>query len=348
MDGVAEGFALMKILTEIVAALLPALIYLAALLVMDSYKLVRPRQVVQALAFGAVAVVVCRWMNGWLLTLSGLQPTVFVRYVAPLVEEAAKAVYLVLLLRRGRMGFAIDAAVLGFAVGTGFGVAENAFFLVERVDTPLVTWILRGCGTALMHGSTAAVFAIIARSLQERRARCSLVDLIPGFGLAWCMHAAYNHFLVSPALAAVGLVLGVPLITITVFRFSERALERWLGHGFDTDAELLRSLHTGTFDQTHVGRYLTALRDRFPALVVADMFCLLQLEVELSIHAKGLLMLRKRGYDAEPAADVPDKLREIAYLERSLGATGRLAIQALRKRGRRDQWETHLLSRAAS
>lgn len=330
-------------LLEGLAALLPAAIYLAALVVMDSYKLVPLRKVLVALAVGAVAVLVCRAVNGWMFDWSSLTVSSFIRYVAPVVEEIAKGAYLVILIRRGRVGFAIDAAVFGFAVGTGFGMVENVVYLADRPEAGLITWVLRGCGTALMHGSTAAVFAIVSHGLLARRPGASLPRFLPGLVLAVAIHSTYNHFLVSPVLAAAGLVIGLPVTTLTVFRRSERALERWLDLGFDTDAEMLASLEEGTFDETHVGRYLTALRDRFPPLVVADMFCLLQLEVELSIRAKGMLMLRKRGYDPVPSPDVPEKLAEIEFLERNLGPTGRLAIRSLRKRDQRDLWQTHLL-----
>ena len=43
--------------------------------------------------------------------------------------------------------------------------------------------------------------------------------------------------------------------------------------------------------------------------------------------------------------DVPEKLAEIAYLEKSIGRTGRLAIKPFLRRGRRDVWEGRLLAR---
>ena len=196
-----------------------------------------------------------------------------------------------------------------------------------------------------MHGSTTGVFGIVSQSLHERHEGARWYRFLPGFALAYVMHSGYNHFLVSPVLAALSLVLGVPLITLAVFRNSEQALEQWLGLGFDTDAEMLESFHSGTFAETRVGTYLVALRERFPPEVVADMFCLLQLQVELSIHAKGLLMMRRQGYDVPASPDVPEKLAEIDYLEKSIGRTGRLAIKPFLRRGRRDVWEGHLLAR---
>jgi len=336
---------MIEVLIEIVLALVPAAVYLGVLVVMDSYKLVKLRAVLGAILVGCVAVILCRFVNIRLLELTGMEVRPFVRYVAPLVEEIAKAAYMVVLIRAGRTGFAVDAAILGFAVGTGFGMLENVYYMADLPDAGYATWLLRGCGTALMHGSTAGLFGIVSQSLHERHPHARWYRFLPGFGLAVVMHSVYNHFLVSPVLGAASLVIGVPLTTIAVFRRSEQALEQWLDLGFDTDAEMLESFHSGAFAETRVGTYLVALRERFPPEVVADMFCLLQLQVELSIHAKGLLLMRRQGFDVPAAPDVPEKLAEIAYLEGSIGRTGRLAIKPFLRRGRRDVWEGHLLAR---
>src|SRR5205807_9111089 len=44
-------------------------------------------------------------------------------------EESAKAALLVVLIATGRVGFLVDAAVLGFSIGTGFALFENIWYL---------------------------------------------------------------------------------------------------------------------------------------------------------------------------------------------------------------------------
>ena len=61
--------------------------------------------------------------------LRGASDDRFARYLAPLVEEALKALWIAVLLRRGRVGFLVDAAILGFAVGAGFALVENVEYL---------------------------------------------------------------------------------------------------------------------------------------------------------------------------------------------------------------------------
>lgn len=336
---------MIEILLKILFGLLPVLMYLVALVLLDSYKLVTLRAVVTAIGAGCLALIACRYLNSSLHAATHLDTTVFTRYVAPITEEAAKALYVALLIRGRRVGFIVDAAILGFAVGAGFGILENVFYLSLIPDAGLFTWVLRGCGTALMHGSTAAVFAILAHRQFDHDGPVSLWRFAPGLAAAVLLHSAYNHFFVSPVLTVVGLVGGVPLITLLVFQHSERALESWLGVGFDTDAELLATIDAGEVSGTRVGAYLVSLREHFPPAVVADMLCLVRLQAELAVQAKGLLLMRKGGFDVPTPADAPERFVELKYLERSIGPTGRLALRPFLRRGGRESWQQHLLGR---
>ena len=85
---------------------------------------------------------------------------------------------------------------------------------------------------------------------------------------------------------------------------------------------MLESINSGAFPDSHAGRYLHSLRDRFRGEVVADMLCYLRLHVELALRAKGLLLLRESGFDEPPVDDdLRAQLQELRYLEHSLGKT---------------------------
>ena len=44
-------------------------------------------------------------------------------------RSSLKALIVVVLIRTHRIGFLVDAAILGFAVGTGFALVENLYYL---------------------------------------------------------------------------------------------------------------------------------------------------------------------------------------------------------------------------
>src|SRR5512143_235906 len=110
---------------NVAAALLPVLLFLCLLVLLDSFKLVALRSVLLALAAGVAAALVGGRLNALLLDASGCPAPAYSRYAAPAVEETLKAAWVVLLVRRRRVGFLVDAAILGFAVGAGFALAEN-------------------------------------------------------------------------------------------------------------------------------------------------------------------------------------------------------------------------------
>ncbi len=327
-------------------SVLPVFLFLGALVLLDSYKLIPLRAILFAVAAGCVAAAAGYAANSWLREALALDLPRYSRYVAPVVEELLKALYVVWLMRRSKVGFVADAATYGFAVGTGFALVENVLLLQAYPSATLWAWLVRGFGTALMHGGTTAIVAMMARTLQKRETGLRLRLVLPGLAVAILLHALYNQFLVSPLLATALIMLVLPSIVNALFRKSERETQAWLGTGFDMDQELLRVTRAGEVSNTPVGQYLRELRTSFPPEIIVDTMCLLRLRAELGVRAKGLLLLREAGF--EPAVDpsLSAKLEELHYLERSIGRTGMRAIRPFIHTSTQDLWQLNLLDPA--
>lgn len=325
-------------------SLLPVLLFLGALLLLDSYKLIPLRAIVLAIAAGALAAAVAYGANRWLQAALALELARYSRYVAPVVEELLKASYVAWLFRRSRVGFVADAATYGFATGTGFALVENVLLLQGHPSATIWAWVVRGFGTALMHGGTTAIVAMMTRTLQRRDTGFHLALVLPGLAVAVVLHALYNQFLLAPLLATALIMLVLPGIMLALFRKSERETGAWLGTGFDMDQELLRVTRAGELADTPVGRYLRDLRTSYPPEVIVDTMCLLRMRAELGVRAKGMLLLREAGF--EPAADpsLQSKLDEMRYLERSIGRTGMRALRPFLHTSSQDSWQLNLLS----
>jgi RsiW-degrading membrane proteinase PrsW (M82 family) len=331
---------------NVAVALLPVLLFLVLLVFMDSFKLVSLRSVLLALAAGGAAALAGARLNVLLLDASGLSTTTYSRYAAPLVEEALKAVWIAALLRRGRVGFLVDAAILGFAVGAGFALVENVEYLRAVAEPRVLLWLVRGFGTAVLHGATTAILAMVSKSLLDRRPWTPESAIVPGLLAAAVVHSAYNHFFLPPVAAAAVLLVALPLLVVLVFERSEQATREWLGTGIDSDLEIVESIVSGSILETRLGRYLRSLQTRFPGEIVADMLCLVRLQAELSIRAKGLLLAREAGLDAPVGEDVRASLQELRYLESSIGRTGRLALKPVLRESARESWQVFLLEEA--
>ena len=129
---------------------------------------------------------------------------------------------------------------------------------------------------------------------------------------------------------------------------SEAATREWVGAGLDLDVELLQLVSSDAFGFTRFGQYLQRLREQFEPEVVLDMFCLLRLQLELSVQAKAMLIAREAGLDVPVDSDLPAALAELAYLEKAIGRTGLLALKPLQVTSHRDDWHKFLLTQAPS
>lgn len=324
-------------------SVLPVFLFLGALMLLDSYKLIPMRAILLAVAAGAVAGAAGYAINISLQPALGMDLRRYSIFVSPLLEELLKAIYIVWLLRRNKVGFVVDAATYGFAVGTGFAFLENILSLQIHPNPTIWTWIVRGFGTALMHSGTTAILAMIARTLHNRSPVFRPALVLPGLLVAVVLHSLYNQFLVAPLLATALIVLVFPYIVMFLFQKSERETKSWLGTGFDTDQELLRVMRAGEVSDTPVGSYLKGLQSSFPPEVIVDMMCLLRLRAELGIKAKGILLMREAGFEADADPSLPAKLDEMRYLERSIGRTGMRALKPFIHTSTQDLWQLNLL-----
>lgn len=334
----------MTTVLAVAVSVLPVFLFLAALVLIDSYKLVALRAILLSIAAGLVAGALSYLVNVFLRPALGLDPAPYSMYVAPVVEESLKAGFVIYLLHQSKVGFVVDAAIHGFGIGTGFALLESLYYLQVHTDATLWTWIVRGFGTAIMHGGATAILAMVSKALHNRFNDFRLFLVLPGLIVAVVLHSLYNHFLLHPLLATALIVLVFPWLSVAVFQQSERETRTWLGTGFDTDQELLRASLSGQMSGTLVGRYLKTLRGRFSPEVIVDMMCLLRLHAELGIRAKGILMMREAGFEAPPDPTLKAKFEELRYLEKSVGKTGLLALGPFLHTRTRDLWQLHILN----
>ena len=335
-------------LLQVVLALAPVVVFLGALKLMDSFRLVRLPAIIAALLSGAAAAAVSLGLNQWLLQTLQVPPGIVSRYIAPLTEETAKALPVLILVSTSRVGFLVDASLQGFAVGTGFALVENRTYLQSMSDASPMFWLVRGLGTAMLQGATTTIVALVAKTLADLHRGRLWRAFAPGWAAAVLIHSLFNHRLLPPVAQMLLILIALPLLVLGVFARSERATREWVGPGLDLDLELLQLVESDAFAVTHFGRYLQELRERMPGPTVADMFCLLRIELELAIQAKALLLAREAGLDIPVDDDLEASLTERRYLQRSIGRTGLLALKPLQVTSHRDDWHRHLLRRRAT
>ena len=335
------------LLAQVAVSALPVLVFLFALELIDTYKLLTLGRVLRSVAVGCGAAVFCYAINTAIYASGIVAPAVWARSGAPVIEEVAKALYVAWLLRSNRVGFMVDTAVSGFAVGAGFAVLENLTYIPDLSASGLVASAVRGLGTAMMHGGATAIFGTVSANVSEIRESRSPVVFLPGIAMAIAIHELYNQPWWRPVMAAVVVLVTLPAVVAFIFWRSERVLEQWLGTKLDKDIDLLQMIATGTLSKSPVGKYMRSLENTFTPVILGDMLSYLHLSLELSARAKGDLLRREMGFPVTPDPELPGQLKELKFLESQIGRAGKMALGPLLGQSRRDIWELQQMAEKA-
>ncbi|HSG98534.1 MAG TPA: PrsW family glutamic-type intramembrane protease [candidate division Zixibacteria bacterium] len=333
----------MTTFAHIAVSMLPVVAFLAGLIALDSYKLVKLKSVALTIVIGGVTAFASLYANELLVMVVDVEVGTFKRYLAPSVEEIIKALWVIALIRGRKIGFMVDAAIFGFAVGAGFALIENVYYLKAVPDSGVALWIVRGFGTAIMHGGATAMFAVITKELTFSRGSGRALLYLPGLLVATLSHSLYNHFILPPMISTLVVLIVQPALLTIIFSYSEKSLQSWLGHGMDAELELYDIITKGEISDSHLGKYLETLKGKFPGAVVADMLCYLRIHLELALASKGFLMMRQAGHKTEVDPEIRAQFDEMKFLEKSIGPTGKLAIAPIVQTSDRDLWQIYML-----
>ena len=333
-------------MVRIAISLLPVFIFLAFLIYLDSFKLVKISFLINVILIGCAAAIISYFLNRFLLNNLAIEVSTYTKYISPVIEELLKALFIIYLLSKNKIGFMVDAAIYGFAVGAGFSFIENIYYLNALNQPNLIIWFIRGFGTAVMHGGTTAIFAIISKNIIDRKKEFKLFHLFPGLIFAIVLHSFFNHFLFSPLLLTLLQLILLPSIIAYVFYSSENSLKQWMESGMDTEVELLAQINEGKLSETHVGEYLKSLQANFSGTIIVDILCYLRNHLELSIKAKGVLLMKQAGLPVIIDEETKSKFDEMKYIEKNIGQTGKLALSPILHTSTRDLWQLYMLEKS--
>jgi RsiW-degrading membrane proteinase PrsW (M82 family) len=322
----------------------PVLLMLAVFVWLDAFKLMTAWETLGLLMLGGAAAVAVYPVAGRLIDALPLGFSFYSRVIAPPVEELIKGLVIIGLFRLNRIGFKLDAVISGFAVGAGFSVVENILYLLRFPDLQPSVWMVRGLGTAVMHGTTLAIMAAIAHELSEKatRARAStfrfrLWWFLPGYMAATGLHLLFNQFPGQPLIAMVTTLALAPLIIMALFKFGTTEAEHWLITERADHAAALDALNAGLFPADPSGHRLRTLAGRSgPAGERIREFAMAQLA--LIVLAEETLAAQALD-DDRVEADASAAFARLDAARRALGPTLVEAVQPLLPLSRNDHWE---------
>ena len=318
------------------AALLPIIIYMVVIYLLDSFSLLSVKRLLLLMFCGMMTALAC--FGIFQLTGKVLPETVS-DFVNPVIEEAVKALPLLVLARRKKIVFFIDSVTCGAAVGGGFSILENIFYLLLGDGMGMGTVLFRGLEVALIHMGCSAILAAAlmfsVRLIERRKAglavkrKDGLVALFLLFS-APALHVLHNTFQASPVIQftlVFGLMGG---LLVWIHQYDGDMIHRWLDKGLDKQVVLLRDIREGRLGETKTGEYLMSVKENFPPEVFFDIICYVQLFEELSVAAKSRFMMREAGLDLpleeQQRQQYLSQYTEYGILEKRLTKSARMAI----------------------
>lgn len=337
-------------IAKLLVALLPVVVLLAVFERLDVFRLVSTGSVALYALAGAALAALSYVANGHVMDGLPIGFTDYTRYVSPVIEEGLKALLIVGLFATDRVGFKLDAAIAGFALGAGFAVFENGYMLTLFPDANLGVWIVRGFGTAVMHGGATALFAVITHEFSEhqahregRHSRLYPWVFLPGLLVAIALHSAFNHFPGQPLLAMLGAMVLVPITLLVVFSKGGVTAHEWLAHDHEGHARMLADIRSGRFAGTPDGQAIAELARRFPPRVAAEVAAWIELQLTLVLRAEEVLLAHERGEAPVVGAAEHAQFQRLDQLGRDIGASVRHAILPHLRFSRSDLYEMHML-----
>ncbi len=319
-----------------VAALLPVVVYIVVVYVLDSFALISVKRLLLLVLCGMAAALACFGL--FQLTWTVLPESVS-DFVDPVIEEAVKAIPLLILARRKKIAFFIDSVICGAAVGGGFSILENIFYLVLGDELGMGTVLFRGLEVALIHmGCSAIVAAALMFAVRldgRRRAHLEIKrrDVWMAVFLllaAPALHVAHNTFHFNPLMQFIAVFGSMAGLLVWTYQYDGDMIHRWLDKGLDKQVDLFRSIQEGNLSETKTGQFLLSVKDSFSPEMFFDVICYVKLNVELSIAAKSRFMLREAKLDLpleeEQAKNILAQYEEYRVLEKRLGQSARITI----------------------
>lgn len=327
-------------------ALVPVLVLLAVFVWLDAFRLMTFGEVLVLLVLGAIAAGLSWPVSGSLLDTLPIGFSNYSRFVAPWIEEAIKGLIVIGLFRLNRIGYKLDAVISGFAIGAGFSVVENIIYLTTFPAYGAGTWLVRGVGTAVMHGTTLAILAATAHEFAERETReaagdfdFNLLWFVPGYLIAVALHTAFNQFPDKPLVAMLGAIVVAPIALIGIFYFGTAEAERWLVAEHAEHKAQLEILRSGRWPDSPAGRKIASLAERVGPQASQRMRRYWELMAWIVAEAEETMMEEEAGDVEFDPAEIRSTFAELAGLKQALGKSTFHAFNALLPFSRNDYWE---------
>jgi RsiW-degrading membrane proteinase PrsW (M82 family) len=230
--------------------LLTPLFFLNILMGYEAYRATRWWVVVMALIWGMISFNLSRQVELFIQPPDYHWTTIV---VAPITEEAFKSIAIIVMYLFFLVRYTGDGLIYGFAVGSGFAIAENTLYIfnANSIGAEMTIALSRVITTGMVHGGIAAVVGVFVSFAAYypfmRAMRTGLTWFVGAMGV----HSAYNlsHWLTTGRLdMLISVIIGISMVGILVWLLQaniRRETNEFYDHLHDhlNDVELALARH---------------------------------------------------------------------------------------------------------
>ena len=191
------------ILTSLLAAIIPMILYLILLWKFDKYEPEPVKLVLIHFLWGASAAIILGIIGSKLfsipiqLIINENEKISFLQIilVAPLIEELSKGALLFKTSTDSRFDNLTDGLVYGGAIGLGFGMTENFLYFITFGNTfQNLLWlvVIRTGFSAVMHAMATSSFGAILSASKYSEKRNKKLLVVAGLIIAISIHFIWN------------------------------------------------------------------------------------------------------------------------------------------------------------
>lgn len=184
----------------------------------------KARQPIIFVLIGIFVSVFAAEINGLLRTLLPLSLYEVTIIVTPITEEILKAIP-VLVFATALEAKKEAVFTASMAVGVGFAVLENAFYLLNSTSFNMIDAVIRAFGAGLMHGMCTLLVGVGISFVKKKR-KLFLVGTFALLSTAITYHGIYN-MLVQSNLQIIGFLLPISTyVPFVVWRIIKKKREQ--------------------------------------------------------------------------------------------------------------------------
>ena len=312
-------------MTSIIALTIATLIPLLFLFIVynrDTYRLGQFQFILYCIVWGGAAYFLAYLVNSTLVNNYIISENFLIRFLAPLVEETLKGLFLFYLVRLPKFTYFVDGAIYGFACGIGFAIFENFEYVLGNPSIAVSLAISRVLSTNLIHATGSALIGISLGLWRLEKSRLRFLYPLGGWLLAFAMHTAFNNIVSDDTELIFAFILSFIGIGIIIFAILQGLKEekRWIEEQLGT-SDGVTSNETAILQRINkIGDILAPVARHFGAQKASQAEQFLFMQARLGILKKTVEKLQDEKMRRAAQKQVDELRVQMDEIRRAVGA----------------------------